>query len=571
VLAEILIGFASLGKGAIGMVNTTSDLFLLLKTLSFMKNAKSLMEKLRDVIPKSSVTIRPRETMEVFNAFMSDPLMWTKPTGIIGLFGGKTLNMLITDEDLKNSVMFNTELDKDYTVDKTGVSPYLWNGGFVKTGLRSSAPPSLTRISDNEMVMAYRDIDGNRIFMCEFKEGRFTGKPLDTIKHDTEQGVGVTVMRNNLCIVARHQGGEQMYALWEKNHQFPSNSSKRWLGIDIDGKPSATTVGNKTYIAVKNLGTNLLWATLDSDGRTEKGYVGMDSIYAPSIHAFKGKFYMFFARMDTRQICVAVSDDGKKWKETRNNLPRTSAGVTTTIYKDKLYILYRDGDGNGVFYMWTEDGKTFKHAPNIYFGFDVENEPTASPLPGDDNGIMVAGLLPVKWSITDPLSFPTTDVVIWTIFMPWESNKKGVKIIRGSTVSNIKTAGAAVKTKEKKRAKVVTKKPAAKSTKVVSPVKAKTTTPKKTVPTKRKAVVSKPVVNKVVAKKKATAATVVKTKNTQRKVAAPVKRKAAVKKKVAVKAPKPKAALPAKKKATVKKPGAKKGIAQKKTAAKKKR
>jgi hypothetical protein len=33
---------------------------------------------------------------------------------------------------------------------------------------------------------------------------------------------------------------------------------------------------------------------------------------------------------------------------------------------------------------------------DLYQGFDVDGEPTASPMPGDDDGIMIAGILPAS-------------------------------------------------------------------------------------------------------------------------------------------------------------------------------
>ena len=129
-------------------------------------------------------------------------------------------------------------------------------------------------------------------------------------------------------------------------------------------------------------GNAVMWAIRHTDGRTEHGNTMLNTEYAPSIHAYKGKLYLFFTRMDTKEICVAVSDNGRNWREVRNDLWRTSAGVALTVYKDRLYVFFRDRRGDGVFYMWTEDGSSFQLPRDVYFGFDVEGEPTASPMPG---------------------------------------------------------------------------------------------------------------------------------------------------------------------------------------------
>jgi hypothetical protein len=415
-----------MGSSALSMIKTASDLVLVLRTLSLIKNAKEVIDKLKGVIPKSSITVPPGGRVEVYNALLKDPLMWVKPTGIIGLFGGSTLTLTVVDEDLKNSVKFNTALGTSYWVDETGVAPpmHFWNGGHVPSGLLSSAPPSLIRMGQTEMLMAYRHNKGERIYVAEFKDGYWGNKGRGWINADSKQGIGVTNMLGNLCLVARHSQGEQMFSLWQNDQQIPFDASAKWMGIDIQGKPSATTVGDTTYAVAKHFpGNAVMWAIRRADGHTEHGNTMLNTEHPPAIHAYKGKLYLFFTRMDTKQICVAVSGDGREWREVRNDLAQTSAGVALTVYKGRLYVIFRDGSGNGVFYMWTEDGANFRYPRDIYHGFDVEGEPTASPMPGEDNGIMIAGILPASWRISNPLSFPDAEAIIWTILMPEEDRR----------------------------------------------------------------------------------------------------------------------------------------------------
>jgi len=480
VLAEVLIGFASIGSSALGIAKTANDLVLVLRTLSLIKNAKEVIDKLKGVIPKSSITLPPGQTSEVYNAYLSDPLMWTKPTGIAELFGGATKTIIITDEDFKNTVKFNTELDRNYVVDETGVSPpmHYWNGGHVASGLLSSASPSLIRMGENDMLMAYRDSKGDRIYIGEFIDGRWRKKGRGYVQGDTKQAIGTTMMRGNLCLVGRDFKGNQMFSLWQSDKQIPFDPPVTWMGPDIEGKPSATTVGDKTYIVAKHYpGNAVMWAIRHADGSTEHGNTMLNTAYSPSIHSYKGKLYLFFTRMDTRQICVAVSENGSSWREVRNDLPTTSAGVALTVYKDRLYVIFRDGSGNGVFYMWTQDGTHFEHPRDRYFGFDVYSEPTASPMPGD-NGIMIAGIKPESWRITDPTNVPTSEAIIWTILMPEEPPKA---LARGKTVKRRPAAAA----------KKAAKKPALKATGAKKPAAKKTAKPKGQAASARKALSAK--------------------------------------------------------------------------------
>ena len=266
-------------------------------------------------------------------------------------------------------------------------------------------------------------------------------------------------MQGNLCLVARDNKGDQMFSLWQADQPIPFDAGRTWMGPDIQGKPSATTMGDTTYAVAKHYpGNAVMWASRRTDGHIEWGNTMLNTAYSPSIHAYKDKLYLFFVRMDTKQICVAVSDNGRDWTELRNDLAYTSAGVALTVYKNRLYVFYRDaGDQNGVFYMWTQDGSRFEEPGHRYFGFDVASEPTASPMPGD-NGILVAGILTAKWRITDLWDVPDEEAIIWTILMPWEPPTALVP------VKTIKPRKVSAKKAAKKRAskKATARKPAAK-------------------------------------------------------------------------------------------------------------
>jgi hypothetical protein len=479
VLAELLVGFVGLGSGALGIVKTASDLVRVLRLLSLMRNAKDIIDKLKNVIPKSAITIRPNQRMEAHNGWFSDPDRFLKPLSTLAeMFGGKTRTITITDEDFKNTVQFDTEVDKQYFVNETGVDPpmHYWNGGYMVSGLLSSAPPSLIRME--QMLMAYRDTKGDRIYLAELKDGFWNHKDRGWINSDAKQGIGVTSMKGNLCLVARDHKGDQMFSLWEPDQTIPFDAGRTWMGPDIQGKPSATTIGDTTYAVAKHYpGNAVMWAIRRADGHIEWGNTNLNTAYSPSIHAYKGKLYLFFSRMDTKRICVAVSDNGSDWSEVRNDLAPTSAGVALTVYKDRLYVFYRDeGDHNGVFYMWTTDGSRFQEPSNRYFGFDVAGEPTASPMPGD-NGIMVAGILTAKWRITDLWDVPENEAMIWTILMPWEPPTAivPVKTVKPRRVSAKKAAKKAAKKSTSKTAAAKKKPMSAKPAKKASSRKPPTT------------------------------------------------------------------------------------------------
>jgi hypothetical protein len=348
------------------------------------------------VIPGSSVTLHPGERREIFNAWFSVQDRFLKPvTTIFEMFGGSTKTLIIMDEDFKNTVKFNSAVHKEYTVEEKGVVPpmHYWNGGHITSGLLSSVSPSLVRMG-NDMLMAYRDHKGNRIFVAELKDGWWNPKGRGWINVDSTEAIAATTLQGNMALIARDPNGNQMYSLWQDNQPVPFDDHERYMGPDFQWKPSVTTLGNTLH------NTN----------------------YPPAIQAFRGKLYIFYTRPNSYEICMAEStDNGNSWQEVSSSVGFTSAGVATTVYKDRLYIFYRDHQGDGVFYKWSDDGKYFKDSSEPYFGFDVAGEPSAAPVPGDNNGIMVAGILKAEKHPSDFLDPPKDEAIIWTIMKPYES------------------------------------------------------------------------------------------------------------------------------------------------------
>jgi hypothetical protein len=240
VLAELLVSFVGLGSGALGIVKTASDLVRVLRLLSLMRNAKDIIDKLKGVVPKTALTLRPYERMEVYNAWFGDPNRFLKPVSTLAeIFGGKTRTIIITDEDFKNTVQWNSEVDKIYFVNETGVEPpmHYWNGGYVVSGLLSSAPPSLIRMGQDEMMMAYRHSKGERIYLATLQDANWNLKGRGWINSDSKQAIGVSNMQGSLCMVARDHQGAQMFSLWQGDQQIPFDAGRTWMGPDIRESP----------------------------------------------------------------------------------------------------------------------------------------------------------------------------------------------------------------------------------------------------------------------------------------------------------------------------------------------
>jgi len=112
-----------------------------------------------------------------------------------------------------------------------------------------------------------------------------------------------------------------------------------------------------------------MWSSRRTDGHIEWGNTMLTTWHSPSIQAFKGKRYLFYTESNQMLHMAVYNNATKKWDPASVWLSATSAPVTLTVYKDRMYVFYRDAGGNGMFYMWT-----------------------AAAMPGDTR-ILVAGIL----------------------------------------------------------------------------------------------------------------------------------------------------------------------------------
>jgi hypothetical protein len=456
-LAEIYIGIASLVAGGIGIINSTSSFFTLLRTLSFMRGGASLRDKIRDELPRSSFRIPPGQSLDVHAILTSDFLgnILSRPfSTIAGLFGKKTVTLIITDESLEHVVMFNASSLNEYFADRFGVREgrysrvdtglNRWNTGGLPVGVNSSAPPSLVQMNGH-LWLFYLSNPGKGIMFLPFEvdEGKFPPHLRIRTNQDSSAGVALTVLQDTLCVVGRHSIGEQMFGLWDPRRTIPDETSidrgtYRWLHVDIDGRPSATTLGDIVYIVAAEVrralgvkSATIAWAKFRADGKLlGVSPVGLRCLYEPAIHAYKGKFVMVYVNHMSNALCLANSTDGEKWTVVHSNgfgilgQPATSAGVALTVYKDRLYVFYRDATGAAIYYLWTEDGVNFKWPRNIkfphasYFGLNLLGAPTASPMPGENNGIMVAG---IRSAGTNFLDVENDSVeMVYEVLIPYE-------------------------------------------------------------------------------------------------------------------------------------------------------
>jgi len=433
-LAEIYIGIASLVSGGLGMINSTSSFFALLRTLSFMRGSASLRDKIREELPRSSFKIPPGQRLNVHEILTRDFFdnILSKPfSTIAGFFGRETVTLIITDESLEHVAMFDASARNHYFADGAGVrlgeherldtGLHRWNTGGLPVGRNSSAPPSLLYMR-NSLVLFYLSNPGKVIMYLHFNDsnGEFKLHRQENTNQASSAGVALTALQNNICVVGRHAIGNQMFALWDLEQAIPENTSVdagtyRWLHVDIDGRPSATTIGDIVYVvAAENIKlpfapfAPIAWAKFRADGKLLKllgvSPAGLACAYQPAIHAYKGKLVMIFVHHESKALCLANSTDGEKWTLIHHNglgvlaEPATSAGVALTVYKDRLYVFYRDATGAAIYYLWTEDGVNFKWPLGLrfphasYFGLNLLGAPTASPMPGENNGIMVAGI-----------------------------------------------------------------------------------------------------------------------------------------------------------------------------------
>jgi hypothetical protein len=570
-MAEVFMSIASLGSGALGIVSTTSSMMLFIKMLSFIKTEVSLFIKIRDFYKDNSVTIPPGGMMNVYDGYDMSKFKLDLPS-ILMRVGVKAFTLSFVTDDFKKSVVFNSAADNLYTVHEGGVDGSRWNSGCIPSGKLSSAPPTLLN-HNNRLMMFFRDHrkGGERIQCSEYIDSSFVNLGIGYV-HDfvDKDGVAAVGADDKVWLFGHHKESTQMFAK-EINSV---NNDRVWMGIDIFGRPSAVLKSKGKVVAIaKHSGFGVTHASVLENGKHyDKAVepIGIINGFSPVIHYFKDNIFIIHSEPGTFGVSVTLLAPGNMDLVSYATGVKSSAQVAVVTYKDRMYIFYRHDIGNGISYVWTEDGKKFHtHFELCYLGFDkIEGPPTAAVLP-DGSGIMVAGIAMAENSVWDyVLDFGErhqSEAIVYTIVNPLTSiddkKPKPKKLLAKKTAAKKVVVKRPAKAVKKAAKKLITKKTATKK-----PMKAVAKTAKKAVASKpkTKVKVAAPARKKPGAKKTARKVVASKPKaaKAKAKVAAPVRKKV-VAKKIARKvvASKPKAA---KAKAKVAAPVRKKVVAKKK-------
>ncbi len=305
----------------------------------------------------------------------------------------------------------------------------IWNGGRTNTGRQSNLAPTLV-LQNDRLLMLYKDDSGKRIYITEFAEGNFRNLQHGFLHHDSSTGISAAVWHEKLIIAGRDATGKQMYCLFsnDKEIRHIGEFGLRWMGQDINSAPAIAVKNNEIFAVGKNgKGNEIVWVNMNNDRHTW-GQTAYNSLYPPAIQTFRGEVYMAYVDTLNKNIDLAIHTNGA-WKRITSVGYKTSAGPALVVYKDRLYIIFRDVTGNAIFYIWTDDCKTFKQSRDgVYTGLDgIHRAVAAAPLPGGNNGIMIAGIM-----VTTGI-FSNTHDIVWKILMPYEGDSP--RIVKAATLA----------------------------------------------------------------------------------------------------------------------------------------
>jgi hypothetical protein len=341
-----------------------------------------------EVEPGKAINVSERitELKDVFTAsFYAD------------LFGEKTMTLFISDENAHRTVLLDSAADHSWIVEDRGVRRsvggtlfqpsgdlHRWAYGRIGIGFDTSAPPSVVWYRD-QLHCYFRDGggDGNGILHVIFENGTWKKAREYWTKIDTNGGPTFVPYRDFGVLIYQPLDSDQLRCGFSGDGiRFQDVNTE--VKIPAHSRPSAAVLGDTLCIVgrrppIRDGFASSIWASV-FDGRTFHpiGLRPPSSTVAPCIATFQGRFHLFSGDLVTKHVQHRSSADGRSWKQEPDLNISTSAGPTAIEYDGRLWLFYRDPDGNGVFCTSSSDGISFQSEQESYFGFDTRAEFSAT-------------------------------------------------------------------------------------------------------------------------------------------------------------------------------------------------
>lgn len=271
---------------------------------------------------------------------------------------------------------------QEYAVDQMN----FYNG---YTGYTSDTNPSAAVWFNNSYRLYFKDPSGKAIFHISSPD-MFSWSERTNIGHNCSDAPYALVFQNRMHLLFRDGNGNGLMHM-ASDDGVNNWGDEQYCGIDIDWRPSVANYDNQYLMVLgKDAGNNngIMYACMNGSGSWFlHGYTGFNCNYAPGgIVQFNGHLRAFFCDGNGNGILRLIWDDNEaKWKSASNIDGQswyigfnTSGSPTAVVVAEKLWIYYRDPDGNGILRVVSDDGINFYAPPLSYIGLNCDESPAAA-------------------------------------------------------------------------------------------------------------------------------------------------------------------------------------------------
>ena len=250
--------------------------------------------------------------------------------------------------------------------------------------IQSSLSPSAVYFGE-DYYLFYKAGSSNKIYTSQSKDCvSWAGdtvieveKDGEDVKIQTDKTPASAVFQNSIYLI--YKAGEH-----DSIYLSTSDDGSTWTGdqplsdIETSRSPSALVNGNTLYLFYTGKSSKFVYSYYTTDGKSWSGNKpitvagrAIQSSNSPACVVFNGKIYLIYKGGFSNEVYYAYSTDGNTWYG--NN--KITVGDTTilssnspscAVLNNRLCIIYKAGNTNNIYSAYSENGITWNGNHKVY-------------------------------------------------------------------------------------------------------------------------------------------------------------------------------------------------------------
>lgn len=246
VLADFLTDIGTMFIDGYGMFNSTKDIWKILYSMKFISSEVSTGLKFTEFFKKHSYTVKPGGECKISDKSTSNPLKYLDPSGWAAIFNGKDVTLIVSTDDFKTSIQFNSNSDKSWIASTRGVVR-------AKYGTINTEDP-------------HKGLHKWRLALP--KQGNFKGKPILHSNHSLPSGQSLASANGLYELTMQNDGNLVIYdyfrkVLWASNTDLKGGKK---LAMQNDGNLVIYTPKSKPVWSTRSDGKGGVKLAMQDDG-----------------------------------------------------------------------------------------------------------------------------------------------------------------------------------------------------------------------------------------------------------------------------------------------------------------